>query len=516
MGLLDYPGGRKEHDLPVPRVGGVALVIGTLSSLLLIGDPPAPWFYVYAGGLLLLAMGLWDDCVNLRWPLKLGTQLLAALLAVVYGDVRIDSITLLERIDLPNFIAVLLSVLVVVGVTNAINLTDGLDGLAGGTTLLIVLVIGWFAYQAGDVAVATVTAALAGALLGFLRFNTHPARVFMGDSGSQFLGYMVAIVAILCTQGADTATSAALPLLILAWPIIDTANVMFARLAAGVSPFTADRRHLHHRLLALGLDHYQSVISIYAVHGALFLAAYALRFESDVVIVAAFALFAAILLGTLRCAEVRGLKLSRPPDKSSVVSRQLEWLKAPDMLPLWLPRILVACVFAYPFTIGIELTNLPSDLALLAAGVGIVQIVLLMPLCARAGGWRRLPAYVIAVMLVYIDMELGDRGPESPSMLTLFAVLGTAVLLQFRFSVERRQRFTTLDMLVMVVAILTPLFGTSVSTDAATLAIGVVKVVALLYAIEFLDSSPKWLPVVGYGIVTFCAATAVAAVMRTS
>lgn len=506
VGLLDYPGGRKAHDSPIPRVGGVALVVGTLSSLILMAEQPPSWLYVYAGGLLLLAMGLWDDCVNLRWPLKLGVQLIACTLAVVVGEVRIDSLTLVERIELPAAITVPLSIAFMVGITNAINLTDGLDGLAGGTTLLIVLVIGWFAYQSGDFAVATASAALAGALLGFLRFNTHPARVFMGDSGSQFLGYMVAVVAIQTTQGTDTAFSAALPIVLLAWPIVDTLNVMVERLAAGQSPFAADRRHLHHRLLALGFDHYQSVIIVYIAHGLLFVLAYALRFESDVVILSAFAVFATVLLAGMRAAQACGLYWHRPVGSLSYVARRLAWLREPSRLPRWTARAMLMLMLAYPLTLGFDPGSLTADLRLLLAGLAIVQITFL---CVTSlwhlESFRRFPAYVMASVLVYLDQQhLGVHQPDSIGTLLVFLGLTITVLLHFRLSSERRGQFTPLDALVVLVAILTPLLSTRELVDAAGVALGVLKVVVLLYALEFLSARTALERLVACGIILLC------------
>jgi UDP-GlcNAc:undecaprenyl-phosphate/decaprenyl-phosphate GlcNAc-1-phosphate transferase len=507
VGLVDYPGGRKAHSTPVPRVGGVALVIGTLTSLLLMAQQPTAWLFVYAGGLLLLAMGLWDDCVDLRWPLKLGAQVLAATLAVTAGDVRIDSITLVERIDLPIEIALPISVAFVVGATNAINLTDGLDGLAGGTTLLIVLVIGWLAYQSGNVEVATATAALAGSLLGFLRFNTHPARVFMGDSGSQFLGYMVAVVAVQSTQGSDTALSAALPLVLLAWPIADTANVMIERIRVGVSPFNADRRHLHHRLLGLGFDHYQSVIIVYVAHGALFMLAYALRFESDIVIAGAFVAFAAALLGAMHLARSHDWRWRRSEESTSAVARRLAWMRESHRLPRWTPIAIGLLLSAYPIASGFAREPISTDLRILLVGIVLTQLAFLcVPALWKLESLRRLPAYVMAAVLVYVDQQhLGAGARDSFATLLVIFGLTVTVVLQFRLSDRRRGQFTPLDALVLLVALLTPLLSARELVDMPGVALGVLKVVVLLYALEFLGQRPAIERWVAIAFVTVCA-----------
>ena len=150
-----------------------------------------------------------------------------------------------------------------------------------------------------------------GSLLGFLRYNSYPARVFMGDGGSQFLGFTVGVLAVVLTQDASMPLSAALPLLLLGLPILDTLTVMALRIREGRSPFSADKQHLHHRLLGLGFDHFEAVALIYLLQGALFLLAWRMRYDSDVAIVAVFVAFAATLLPALFVAEHRGLALAR-------------------------------------------------------------------------------------------------------------------------------------------------------------------------------------------------------------
>src|SRR5262245_47965565 len=236
--LLDRPAERKVHDTPVPRIGGAAMVIGVAAALALtIHDERSLPAYL-VGALIVLVFGVLDDRFDIDYRIKLLGQAAAALVAIVGGDFRIESLTLNDRMGLPEWISLPLTFFFIVGVTNAINLADGLDGLAGGTVLLCAAALTAFGVVADNALVAIAGAALVGALLGFLRFNTHPARVFMGDGGSQFLGYSVAILAIDATQR-ESAFSAALPLLLLAWPILDTLAVMVSRIAAGKSPFAA-------------------------------------------------------------------------------------------------------------------------------------------------------------------------------------------------------------------------------------------------------------------------------------
>jgi UDP-GlcNAc:undecaprenyl-phosphate GlcNAc-1-phosphate transferase len=161
---------------------------------------------------------------------------------------------------LPAWVAVPLTVVAIIGVTNAINLADGLDGLAGGISLLSFCCIGYLAYLEGDISVGLAALAFIGAIFGFLRFNTHPATIFMGDTGSQLLGFAAITLSLALTQR-QTALSPLLPLILLGFPVLDTLTVMITRILRKRSPFSADRNHFHHNLLDLGFRHPESVPS---------------------------------------------------------------------------------------------------------------------------------------------------------------------------------------------------------------------------------------------------------------
>ena len=484
--LLDRPGDRKVHAAPIPRVGGLAIGAGTLIPLWIMAGQPGEWTAIYLGVAILLVMGVIDDRYELAWPWKLGAQVLACVLAVTAGGVTVESTTLTDRIELPQAVSLALSFVFLVGVTNAINLSDGLDGLAGGTTLLAVLAIGWISFSTGNIAVASTTAALAGALLGFLRFNTHPARVFMGDSGSQVLGFLAGVLAIKATQGADVTVSAALPLLLLAWPILDTLTVMTERIRAGRSPFAADRRHFHHRLLALGFDHYQSVLIIYAVQCGVFLLAYLLRFESDLVIVAVFAVFAAVVIGLLERARAREWQWARPARGPSELALQIRWLREKDRLRRGCRALLLMLLAAYAASVAFGQSAVGADVAWLAGGLVLAQLVVLVSGNRPASvQLMRLVLFIAAAMLVYLDQQaLGLLEPGSFWQVALFASLGALVLVRFRTSGERRFAFTTLDALVLFVAVIAPIVAVS-SESATTIGIGILKLVAIGYSIEF-------------------------------
>src|SRR5215469_8132601 len=315
LGVMDRPSGRKPHVSPTPRVGGLAMALGVVVAALLalhLRGPDA-WFLVAVG--ILVAFGAWDDRVDLDYRVKFAGQLLAVAIVVLWGDARIHTITLDDSIALPAWVSLPLTVVFLVGITNAINLADGLDGLAGGTTFLSLCALALLSSMTGTAGGTPLLLAFAGAVLGFLRFNTYPASVFMGDAGSQLLGFSLGVLAVRATQNDMTQMSAAIPVLVLALPILDTLSVIVHRVSEGRSPFSADNNHIHHKLLALGFAHHEAVMVIYAIQAALFIAAYLLRFESDLLILAVVSAFFVVTVASLHLAARAGWRL-RPVESA--------------------------------------------------------------------------------------------------------------------------------------------------------------------------------------------------------
>jgi UDP-GlcNAc:undecaprenyl-phosphate/decaprenyl-phosphate GlcNAc-1-phosphate transferase len=297
--LVDLPNERKVHQFPIPRVGGIAMALGAFIPMLCwqSADRFVQAYLVGAG--ILVVFGAVDDFCDLSPRVKFLGQIAAALSAVFLGGVRIESLGMLapENFLLPQWAAVVLTVLAIVGVTNAINLSDGLDGLAGGISLLILSGLGYLAYLDGNAVIGLICLSLGGALFGFLRFNTHPASIFMGDAGSQFLGFSLITLSLALTQGRSTPLSPLLPLIILGFPILDTFTVMAARISRGRSPFAADKNHFHHNLMALGFLHPESVLIIYVLQSLLMFAAVRFRFYSDWFLAVGYLLFSTLVLG---------------------------------------------------------------------------------------------------------------------------------------------------------------------------------------------------------------------------
>jgi UDP-GlcNAc:undecaprenyl-phosphate GlcNAc-1-phosphate transferase len=280
-GRVDLPGGRKVHEKPMVRLGGVSIFLGTLISLLLVwatggfidgtGQHLAPpeEFQIWGvtiGGLAFFLIGLMDDLFGLSAFSRLLMQVIVATIAWHVG-VSIDFLTIpfYGLTQLPDFISLPVTVLWLVGMANAINWIDGLDGLAAGVSgiaAIIMLVVSLFMNQP---AAALIAAALAGGSLGFLRYNFNPAKIFMGDGGAYFMGFTLAGVGVIGLVKTVTTAAVLLPYLILAVPILDMSAVILDRIRCGSSPFVADKRHLHHRLLNAGLSHRVTVLFIYAL-----------------------------------------------------------------------------------------------------------------------------------------------------------------------------------------------------------------------------------------------------------
>ena len=283
-GAMDAPDARKVHKGPMPRIGGLAIYCGFMAAILamlnfaeLTQEVANGVIGLLLGGTLIVIIGLIDDYKNLPAKVKLLGQIMAACV-VVYFDVRIDVITdpfgdylYLEYLAAPA------TVFWIVGLTNTVNLIDGLDGLAAGVSTIASITIMLVALQEDVVIVALFTAALAGAALGFLRYNFNPAKIFMGDTGSMFLGFILAGISVIGAVKCTATIALIVPILSLGLPIMDTTFAIIRRYRGGVPIFKPDKGHLHHRLLDLGFSQRQAVLLMYVISALLGLSAVALN-----------------------------------------------------------------------------------------------------------------------------------------------------------------------------------------------------------------------------------------------
>lgn len=489
LGFLDMPDARKVHATPVPRVGGIAMVIAILLVLLLWGASTPSMHALLFSVALLLIFGVWDDRNTLGSGMKFLGQGLAAVLMMAWGGLSVATVTWTERMPLPGWLAVPLTFLFLIGGTNAFNLADGLDGLAGGMAVLCLCGIALLAYTVGNATVGLTAAVIVGALIGFLRFNTHPARVFMGDGGSQVLGFSAAALAVLLTQEPGVPLSTALPLLLLGIPIIDTLMVMTERILAHQSPFKADRRHIHHRLLALGFEHWEAVTLLYLLQGALFVAAWFLRYDADVNVALAFVAFAALLLIPLRLAGHFGWRIRRSQSGNGAVD-PVSTTGVLDARPRAAAHMLLCASLAAFAVMVLCRGAVPShDLRLLAIGLGAVLTAsLVLRWNQRDTGWmEKVALYSSAVLAVFLSKR-GVPGGAHPQLLEgiLFSLLALSVVVSIRTSSDRPFRITPLDALVLLVVVTVPNLPDSIASTRA-LGLAIAELVLLFYALEALS-----------------------------
>jgi len=278
-GAIAYPGGRHIHRRPIPRLGGLAIYAAFWVTILVTQAWSKNIWGLFIGSTIIVAVGIWDDIREVRALYKLYWQIAAAAV-LIFFDFSMNFISL-PFLDKPlNFdarglsiVGIILMLFWVVGLVNTVNVSDGLDGLAAGICFLVAILLFWSADGIDQFSAAHLTLSLAGALLGFLFFNFPPARVFMGDSGSMFLGYIIGGISIMGLLKTATILGLVFPLLVLGMPVTDLTFAIIRRKLRGQSIAMADRGHLHHRLLDAGFTQRQAVLLMYGISACFGMAA---------------------------------------------------------------------------------------------------------------------------------------------------------------------------------------------------------------------------------------------------
>mgnify|MGYP000717205362 CR=1 FL=1 len=270
VGAIDVPrDNRRVHDHPIPRMGGLAIFIGFVLSLIFFVPMSTKVLGLLVGSVIIAVMGGVDDIVSLNPWVKLAGQIVAALVAIrcglVFDVISNPNIFAEETYIEIGWLSIPLTMLWIVGCTNAVNLIDGLDGLAVGVSAISSMTMLIVSLFVADLNTTFILAALCGACIGFLPYNKNPAKIFMGDVGSQFLGFVLACVSIMGLFKMHTVITFIVPLLAMFIPLMDTVAAFFRRIIHRQSPFHADRGHIHHRLLAMGLNQKQTVAVLYGI-----------------------------------------------------------------------------------------------------------------------------------------------------------------------------------------------------------------------------------------------------------
>jgi UDP-GlcNAc:undecaprenyl-phosphate GlcNAc-1-phosphate transferase len=381
------------------------------------------------------------------------------------------------------------AVFVLLGVTNAINLADGLDGLAGGTSLLSFSAIAILAYLADNSVVLLSCLAVMGSITGFLRFNTYPAVIFMGDGGSQFLGFSLCVLAIMLTQNELSPLSPALPLFLVGLPILDTLLVMAQRIRAGRSPFAPDMQHIHHRLLRTGFDHYEAVVVIYCLQAALVTSAYFLRFQSDLLIATIYTAFCAAVVLFFYWVNASGWRHERRgrlAQPSSYIATGIRSLSE-ETGRRWISAVITTAVAVYFIASILFGAGLDSALALSMSVVALALFALVILRRRKPLHFiERTALYLIITIVVYLNETQQPLSPIPDVVSNVFFVgLGTVVIFGIWFCNRQRFRLTPLDFLVMFMAFVVPnLPGSNIHNPIFGIAIA--KMCVLFYASEIM------------------------------
>jgi UDP-N-acetylmuramyl pentapeptide phosphotransferase/UDP-N-acetylglucosamine-1-phosphate transferase len=294
INLVDSPNKRKIHKLNIPSMGGIAIYLGVMLTIIFFGSLEALQMnkFLLAGLVIIFLLGIRDDISSLYANQKFVVQIVAALLAVHYAGIKLTGFYGLAGInEMPESFNLIFSMLVIIAITNAFNLIDGIDGLAGSIGILASTIFGLWFLSIGMSFQALLSLSLAASLVAFLVYNWHPSKIFMGDTGSLPTGFLLACLSIIFINSqleySQQSFNGFIPLVlaILIVPVYDTIRVMIIRVFDGKSPFSPDKKHIHHILLRQGMNHAQSTMILLAFNGGLILLTFVFRNTSDVLLI---------------------------------------------------------------------------------------------------------------------------------------------------------------------------------------------------------------------------------------
>jgi UDP-GlcNAc:undecaprenyl-phosphate GlcNAc-1-phosphate transferase len=455
--MVDLPDERKFHHNAVPRLGGISICMAFLFSLLVFVDLTREMSGILAGMLIIFVTGMVDDLYGLSPLRKFFGEVCAVLTTMVVSHIYVRTLGDLfgyGEIILPLWLALPFTLVAIIGVVNAFNLIDGLDGLAGGVSVITLAAFGMLAYHMGNSEVLILSVALLGAVLGFLKYNFFPARIFMGDAGSLVVGFIVSFLALGLTQGDGSSIQPLLPLLVIGLPVADTVWLMVRRIKDGHSPFVADRTHVHHKFLALGFEHRYTVILIYGI--SLFWAAIAVFFhnEPESHLLALYLLLSILFYLALRFLQHRRHLLSfLGKDSTAGIRESVTYRRVADRVAGTMP-LLQGFGLIYLFLAA--MAGIPNGSIL--RNLTLVCLVVsggLLFLTRDSGNRFLLSTYYGAAMVItYVVAHFG--GQEFPPGLALrqwgdLLLLGMVFLTVLRFTFRRPGEFylTSLDYLLL-------------------------------------------------------------------
>ncbi len=483
IGMLDEPDPRKIHVQPIPRVGGPGIVIGSLIPISIWLNWDVLITSYLAGSMILLTFGVWDDIKQLGHYVKFIGQFSAVLVVVYYGGLYVTHIPYIGEIN--ETMGKLFSVVAIVGVINALNHSDGLDGLAGGESLMSFIAIAYLSYMSNDMTIFLISLSTIGGIFGFLRFNSHPAHVFMGDGGSQFLGFTLAFLVIHLTQISNITYSPSIVLLLIGLPVVDILAVLFLRVKGGMNWFRATKNHVHHRLLEIGFYHYESVIIIYSIQAILVISAVLFPYISDGLLISLYVAVSILLFGFLSIAEKNNIKVHTAGDKDSINYNSKNICNGDFTLKLVKPFIYILLSLFVLYS-SKNATEVNYDLKLLAT---ILFLLLVTRLIFGYKVWfiyLRLLIYNSIVLFAYIfNFKLSISPSDSIFIYIFYIILSTSIMLVVRYSKQSQFELNPLDYLFLLLVVIL-IFVAKLGFQDTTLVSLVIQLVILFYASEII------------------------------
>ena len=460
LNFYDFPNSRKVHCDPVPRIGGIAMALGAVLPIIIWSPMNEFTLAVIIGSGILVIFGLVDDIREISFKVKFFGQILAALIVILYGGLRIESAGPFapEGFILPIWLSIPLTLVVIVAVTNAINFSDGLDGLAGGITLLTFLCIGYLSYLNEFQAFEIMSVAMVGAIFGLLRYNTHPATVFMGDAGSQLLGFAAITLSLALTRDSNQ-LSVALVLPILGMPLIDTLSVVVQRILKGGSPFVADRNHLHHKIINLGFYHSESVLLLYIVHASLVCMGFIFRFMPAWFLLSFYFLYSGLFLSVILIGERNGWKIQRYDFIDKVVKGHLRKLREENVIIKFsFKAVEIGFIFLFLFS-----CFLPQHIHIYFSLTAMALLGLILFIWKTKKEWTSVVIEISIFLMIPFLVYLSEKDVAYLINTTLiktyafsFGILIFFVLLTLKFTRRSGFKSTPMDYLILIIALVVP------------------------------------------------------------
>lgn len=459
---IDVPNERKVHCQPIPKIGGMAMAFGVIAPMMYFGEPLTDFIKaVLLGSSVLVFFGLLDDIRDLHFTIKFAGQFLAASIVIFIGDLQITDLGGLfaSTATLSPYVSLPLTAIIIVGITNAINLADGLDGLAGGICMLSYIVISYFAYSLGYPGIFLLSFAVIGAIFGFLRFNTYPASIFMGDTGSQLLGFIAVTLSLKITQD-HTPVSPYIILLILGFPVLDTALVVFERVSSGKSPFIADKNHLHHKLMRLGFFHTESVLVIYVIQSLFVISSYYFRYYTDLFVVIYYLFLSLCIFGFIWIADKRNYTIKRYYFIDKIIKGRFREFKESNMMIEFSFRfILITIPSLYLATCIIPL-HIPNLLSIISIFYAICLTFIFYFRKDLLSAINRVIVFTIVPFVVYFSI-VAPTDRLSPFFLNFFELMAMVSVFFIVLTVKLSRRNeglkpNPLHFLIIFVALIIP------------------------------------------------------------